>query len=81
MSYEFLIEVGGSKVRTSLHFASHSPDTIFIRGSDGELTTIEVDEVELVIGALNDMLSLARAHVVNRSINKKKTKRSGMIGD
>ena len=80
MSFEFVIEVG-EKHNATLHFACHSPEVIFFRGSDGELTTIDIDHAELVVEAIRDMLSLARSHTVNRSIKKRKAKRSGMIGD
>lgn len=83
MSFELTIDIEGVKDKSavSLHYADNNPYVIYVSGSDGEYTTIDVEDVEVFAEALLDMLSLARAHAVNNSLKNRKAKRSGMIGD
>jgi len=68
VSFEFVIDIGATrkKVNTSLRFTSRNPGVIFISGSDGEYTTIDIDDVAEVAEALIAMMNVGRSCDVSK---------------
>ena len=81
MSIELSIEVGDGKSKSAISFSSLYPDVISIWDKGDGFAEVEIDEIDNTISAIMDVVSFAKSNTINKSIKKRKAKRSGVIED